>query len=137
MKFILALFLFFPSPSHLDIAESWEGKFYKRGATAQCSNFVAHVVSESGKPIPKGHSKAVSWLSWGSPVKVPQKGDIVVYAKYNGYNHVGIYDGRGNIIHRPTRSKPVSRISVNYRKIIGIRRYDGNFKTKYGNGRVR
>jgi cell wall-associated NlpC family hydrolase len=115
----------FSSPSNLaSNAEMWEGKHYKRGQGARCADFVGYIVSKSGKTPPKGYQKCTAWLKWGKSVSQAnlQKGDIIVYSKLNGYNHIGIYDGNGKIIHRPTRSKTVRKLDYKYRRILSIRR---------------
>jgi len=120
------LFSFFTSsPNKLaPAAESWEGKHFKQGQTARCADFVGTVVKSVGKQPPSGYQKCTSWLGWGSKISLDkiQKGDIVIYSKSGGYNHIGIYVGDGQIIHRPTRSKTVRKINYKYRSIIGVRR---------------
>lgn len=128
MNLIIAttlLSFFSSSPNRISsTAESWEGRHFKQGQTARCADFVATVVSKSGKTPPAGYQKCTSWLNWGKKVSVDniQKGDIIIYASNGSYNHIGIYVGNGQIIHRPTRSKKVSRLNYKYRKIIGVRR---------------
>lgn len=119
--------LFFSSPSSNKItsnAESWEGKYYKKGESARCADFVGSMVIKSGKLPPTEYQKCTSWLKWGTPVSISdlRRGDIIIYAKSGGYNHIGIYCGDGMIIHRPTKSKAVCKLNYKYRKIIGIRR---------------
>lgn len=125
MIIALSLFLSFASTSQLaNKAERYEGSYFKKGVSARCADFVGTVTKECGKTPPSGYQKCTSWLNWGQKVPLSQikRGDIVIYAKSGGYNHIGIYKGDGKVIHRPTRSKPVGTINLNYRKIIGIRR---------------
>lgn len=128
MNIIIAtsfLSFLFSSPSDLaNNAEKWEGAHYKRGQAARCADFVGYIVSKSGKTPPTGYQKCTAWLKWGKPVsKVNLKrNDVIIYTKSNGYNHIGIYDGNGMIIHRPTRSKTVRKLKYNYRPILAIRR---------------
>jgi cell wall-associated NlpC family hydrolase len=106
-------------------AENYIGKHYRRGVSAQCAAFVGHIVSTCGYNIPSNYAKCTSWLNWGNrgSINSLRRGDIIIYSKNSsGYNHIGIYDGHGKIIHRPTRSSPVKKLSYNYRSIIGIRR---------------
>ena len=122
---VTSLSLLFSSPSRIaSTAESWEGKYFKQGQSARCADFVATVVSKSGKKPPTGYQKCTSWLNWGKKVSVDniRKGDIVIYASNGSHNHIGVYVGNGEIIHRPTRSKAVGRLNYKYRKIIGVRR---------------
>lgn len=121
---VFSLFAFSNNSNIASNAESWEGKYYKQGQTARCADFVGSVVSKSGKKPPEGYAKCTSWLSWGQKVSVEniQKGDIVIYAASGGFNHIGIYVGNGEIIHRPTSSRRVSRLNYKYNKIIGVRR---------------
>tara|TARA_Y100001937_G_scaffold19979_1_gene27760 strand:+ start:75152 stop:75529 length:378 start_codon:yes stop_codon:yes gene_type:complete len=105
-------------------AQKWNGKFFKRGQSARCADFVGEVVTRSGGTPPVGYQKCTSWLGWGKKVSLSniQKGDIVIYSSNGRYNHIGIYIGNKEIIHRPTLSKPVGTMDLHYRKIIGIRR---------------
>ena len=106
-------------------AEHYIGKHYRHGVSAQCAAFVGHIVSKCGYSVPRNPAKCTSWLSWGKRGSVPslRRGDIIIYSKNSsGYNHIGIYDGNGKIIHRPTKSSPVRRLRYNYRSIISIRR---------------
>lgn len=128
MNLIIATGFFsflFSSPSGVaNKAESWEGRHYNKGVSAQCAAFVGHVVRSSGKTPPSGYQKCTNWLKWGKPVSRAnlKRGDVIIYSKSNGYNHIGIYVGNGQIIHRPTRSKSVRRLKYNYRSILAIRR---------------
>ena len=106
-------------------AERYIGKSYKPGVSAQCAAFVGHVVSSSGHKAPSNPAKCTNWLSWGKRVNLSsrRRGDIIIYSKSRyGYNHIGIYNGNGKIIHRPTRRSPVGTLNYNYRSIIGVRR---------------
>jgi len=117
-------FLFSPASGVANKAENWEHKHYKKGQGSRCADFVGHVVKSAGGSPPAGYQKCTSWLKWGKQVNIVnlKRGDIIIYSKVNGYNHIGIYDGNGKIIHRPTRSKTVRRMDYKYRRIIGIRR---------------
>lgn len=115
-----------PATSRIALnAEHYIGKHYRYGVSAQCAAFVGHIVSKCGYSIPRNPAKCTSWLSWGKRGSVSslRRGDIIIYSKNSsGYNHIGIYDGNGKIIHRPTKSSPVRRLSYNYRSIISVRR---------------
>jgi|GEM_PF-3606735 len=122
---ILTIFLnILPSGVIAAKAEAWEGKYYKRGVSAQCASFVGAVVKSTGRLPPKGYEKCTNWNNWGIAVAIRnrKRGDIIIYSKSGRYNHIGIYDGRGKIIHRPTRSRPVQKLKYNYRRILAVRR---------------
>ena len=105
-------------------AKKWNGKYFKKGQTARCADFVGEVIKKSGGTPPVGYQKCTSWLGWGKRLSFSniQKGDIVIYSSNGRYNHIGIYIGDKKIIHRPTSSRPVGTMSLYYRRIIGIRR---------------
>ena len=64
-------------------------------STPWCGAFVGAVVKKTGKAIPAGHNRAVSWRKWGKPVALnkARKGDVVVVRTKYG-NHVGFYAGQ-------------------------------------------
>jgi|LULW01.1.fsa_nt_gb cell wall-associated NlpC family hydrolase len=112
-------------------ASTWENKFYRKGQSLQCANFVAEVVSSAGIEPPSGFSLARSWLAWGKPVvggiNHMRPGDVIVLwrgSRSGTSGHILIYVGNGECLHRPTYSKAVSRISIDVYKsrILGIRR---------------
>lgn len=106
-------------------AERHINTHYNRGVKAQCAAFVGHVVIKSGYTPPRGYAKCTNWLSWGKrgSIATLRRGDIIIYSKSSsGYNHIGIYDGNGQIIHRPTRSAPVRKMNYRYRSILAVRR---------------
>ena len=110
-------------------AKAWEGKYYRRGVSYQCANWVGEVASSSGFSLPSGHSMARSWLEWGKPVSLSsiRPGDVVVTwrgSRGGSSGHILIYLGGDQCIHRPTHSSPVRRISLDsYRsRILGVRR---------------
>lgn len=115
----------FQQPQIANKAENYIGKYYKPGVSAQCAAFVGHIVSACGYNVPQNHAKCTSWTRWGRTVNISslKRGDIIIYSRNSsGYNHIGIYDGSGHIIHRPTRSSPVRKLNYKYRSIISIRR---------------
>ena len=119
----------FTSASILAKALAWEGRSYRPGVSAQCANWVGHVVCSAGGSTPVGHSMARNWLKWGHPVSrtTVKPGDIVVTwrgSRSGRYGHILIYVGDGLCIHRPTRSKPVEKVPLSTfsNKILGIRR---------------
>lgn len=117
------------SPSRISsIASRDVGTFYRRGVGLQCANYVSHVVERAGGTPPSGKAAARSWLKWGK--KVPRAGlrpgDIIITSRGSSSRtgHILIYKGNGKAIHRSTRYKPISEISLDYysSRIIGIRR---------------
>jgi cell wall-associated NlpC family hydrolase len=116
-------------PSLISKAKAWEGKYYRKGVSCQCANWLGEVTSASGFTLPKGHSLARNWLSFGKPVNRSslRSGDVIVTwrgSRHGSSGHVLIYLGDNQCIHRSTRNKPIQRISLDvYRgKILGIRR---------------
>lgn len=57
-----------------------------------CGLFMAVVAKRSQRPIPDKPLWALSWATWGDPVKTPELGDILVF-KRSGGGHVGLYVG--------------------------------------------
>jgi len=110
-------------------AKEWEGKYYRRGVSYQCANWVSEVASSSGFSLPSGHSMARSWLDWGRPINISslRPGDVIITwrgSRSGSSGHILVYLGGNQCIHRPTQSKPVQRISLDiYKsKILGVRR---------------
>ena len=120
----------FTSSSIVETAKDWEGRHYRYGQSRQCANWVGEVATSSGFSLPSGHSMARSWLvGWGESVNLSsiRPGDVVITwrgSRGGSSGHILIYLGENQCIHRPTRSSPVRRISLDrYRgKILGIRR---------------
>lgn len=116
--------------SILTEALKWEGRYYRRGVSCQCANWVGAVVLSAGGSRPHNHSAARSWLQWGKPVlgvSTIRPGDIIITWRgkpSSTMGHILIYAGEGECIHRPTKSKKVQRIPLEtYKgKILGIRR---------------
>ena len=126
----------------VSVAQSWVGKEFNPGQSAQCANFVRQVSKQAGVNIGVS-SDPIDGLSTGPALassfsgnSIGEKitldniapGDIVMYKNtYGNYpegtiTHVGIYEGNGMLIHRPTATKPVTKVDVNYRRIADIRR---------------
>ena len=49
-----------------------------------------------------------------------RKGDLVFF--YSGKSHVGIYAGKGKVIHASRPGKPVAYIKMRYMPYAGARR---------------
>ncbi len=110
-------------------AKLWNGKYYRKGQSCQCANWVSQVVFSAGGGRPIYSSMARNWLKWGRGVSksAMKPGDVIVTwrgTKTGKSGHVLIYLGNGKCIHRPTRSKPVqlTDFSLYHSKILGVRR---------------
>lgn len=122
----------------LQRAESWVGKYFKEGESAQCANFVRNIFAEAGVPVgtaahpsdasllpgePQGPSYANSFAGAEIGEKITslsglQPGDIVMFKNTYGnfpagvITHVGIVADKDCFIHRPTFDRPVQRASL-------------------------
>lgn len=110
-------------------AKLWNGKYYRKGQSCQCANWVSEVVFSAGGGRPLYSSMARNWTKWGKPVSksAMKPGDVIVTwrgSKTGKSGHVLIYLGDGKCIHRPTRSKPVQLTDLSFykSKILGVRR---------------
>ena len=67
------------------------------GELAWCAIFINKMLEETGHTGTK-KANAKSFLNWGVPVKLPKKGDIVVFDRGSKawQGHVGIYWGEEN-----------------------------------------
>lgn len=112
-------------------AQSWDGKYYRRGQSRQCANWVSEVIKDSGLNPPPSSARAASWLSWGAEVELNATilpGDIIVYKNTykRGPSHIAIVldPATGLVIHRATYSAPVRTMDMRSKQIAGIRRAD-------------
>ena len=110
-------------------AKLWNGKYFRKGQSCQCANWISEVVHSAGGGRPLYSSMARNWLKWGKGVSksAMKPGDVIVTwrgSKTGKSGHVLIYLGNGKCIHRPTRSKPVQLTELSFykSKIIGVRR---------------
>ncbi|GAA4975470.1 C40 family peptidase [Yinghuangia aomiensis] len=78
------------------------GKPYVRGATGpdsfDCSGLTGFVWRQAGVSLPRT-SQAQAGIGPNIPKSQVQPGDLIIY--YEGYSHVAIYIGNGQIIHAP------------------------------------
>lgn len=116
-------------------ARAWIGRDFKQGVPEQCMAFTRQVLAEAKHPVQDKVTKdAVDGLSTsfylasslagrdlGQIVdKVEQlvPGSVIFFEDtYGNYpphtiTHVGIYVGAGQMVHRPTMSRPVELVSV-------------------------
>ncbi|HEU5485709.1 MAG TPA: C40 family peptidase [Microlunatus sp.] len=99
------------------------GDRYRYGGTGpgswDCSGLTMKSWKSAGKKLPRT-SRAQS--RYGKKVKRSQlkKGDLVFF--YSGKSHVGIYAGKGKVIHASRPGKPVAYIKIKYMPYAGARR---------------
>lgn len=107
--------------SALSYASQFVGNRYVWGGTsltngADCSGFVKAVFAKYGVYLPhsssaiRGYGKSVSYSDM-------RPGDVVCYS-----GHVGIYAGNGQLLSALNKKKGITYCSVNYKKILSIRR---------------
>ncbi len=107
--------------SALSYATQFVGNPYVWGGTSltngcDCSGFVMSIFAQYGVSLPhssaaiRGYGKSVSYSEM-------QPGDVVCYS-----GHVGIYAGNGQLLSALNKNKGITYCSVNYKKIITIRR---------------
>ena len=107
----------------LAFAKKHLGDRYRYGGTGphswDCSGLTRGAWKAAGKKIPRT-SQAQS--RYGKKVKKSKlkKGDLVFF--YSGKSHVGIYAGKGKVIHASRPGKPVAYIKMKYMPYAGARR---------------
>lgn len=107
----------------LAFAKKQLGDRYRYGGTGpsswDCSGLTMKAWKHAGKKIPRT-SGAQS--RYGKKVKKSQlkKGDLVFF--YRGKSHVGIYAGKGKVIHASRPGHPVAYIKMKYMPYAGARR---------------
>lgn len=107
----------------LAFAKKQLGDRYRYGGTGpdawDCSGLTRGAWKAAGKKIPRT-SQAQS--RYGKKVKKSKlkKGDLVFF--YSGKSHVGIYAGKGKVIHASRPGKPVAYIKMKYMPYAGARR---------------
>lgn len=117
-------------------AESWLGVRYQYGGDsregADCSGFVQKVYEAVGIQIPR-----ISSQQFDSSNRIDfvdkQSGDLIFFKNKGKVNHVGIYLGKGYMIHSSTSSGVVKQsIHDSYflNRVAGIGRYKSNNLSK-------
>src|SRR5690606_12938061 len=85
----------------------WLGVPYKYGGEsksgADCSGFVMQVFTNVGVKIPRTSSEQHQFCEQVDFVE-KQAGDLIFFKKNGSVNHVGIYLGKGYMIHASTSS---------------------------------
>lgn len=107
----------------LAYAKKQLGDRYRYGGTGpnawDCSGLTRGAWKKAGKKIPRtSQAQARS----GKKVKRSQlkKGDLVFF--YKGRSHVGIYAGKGRVIHASRPGKPVAYAKIKHMPYAGARR---------------
>lgn len=122
----------------VQIALTWAGNWYRKGEIEQCANWVRQALSEAGHPLANRVSKQPVDGHWTGPAlanslagrdlgpivdKIAdlKPGAIVFFQDTydvgpefgpGTITHVGIYVGDGQMVHRPTASRPVEKVSL-------------------------
>ncbi len=116
----------------LAYAESLRGAAYHPGGTTpqqgfDCSGFVQHVYGRWGVSLPHNADEMARGLPAVNPMN-PQPGDLVFFNTLGrAHSHVGIYLGKNEFIHAPSRSSEtvmVSSLQDGYwrKRLDGVRR---------------
>lgn len=121
-----------PLAELLSYASSLQGVAYHPGGSTpqqgfDCSGFVQHVYGRWGVPLPHNAEEMARTLP---PVKQtdPHPGDLVFFNTLgHAYSHVGIYLGRDEFVHAPSRRSEtvmVSNMQDSYwrKRLDGVRR---------------
>lgn len=107
----------------LAFAKRQLGDRYRYGGTGpnawDCSGLTRGAWKHAGKKIPRT-SQAQSRRGKKVSRSNLRKGDLVFF--YSGKSHVGIYAGKGRVIHASRPGKPVSYIKIKYMPYAGARR---------------
>ncbi len=108
----------------LAFARKQLGEPYRYGAAGpnawDCSGLTRGAWKKAGKKLP--HNTRAQYRK-GKKVKKKnlRKGDLIFF--YSGISHVGIYAGKGKVIHAPRPGSKVSYIKMKYMPYKGARRY--------------
>ncbi len=85
-----------------------------------CSGLVVWAFEQAGVSLPHSSQQLAAG---GRPVSLKQMqlGDVITY--YSDASHVGIYVGRGKMVHASTYGVPVAVVPVDNAPIHNVRRY--------------
>jgi hypothetical protein len=116
------------------LARRWLGVGYRWGGSSpssgfDCSGFTSYVYGRLGVRLPHN---AAAQLGLGTPVPRARlrPGDLLFF---NGLGHVGMYVGRGRMIHSPQSGDVVRivRLGIDYRgDLVGARRISRALHTR-------
>ena len=99
------------------------GDRYRYGGTGpsswDCSGLTRGAWKHAGKKIPRT-SQGQARVGKKVAKSKLRKGDLVFF--YSGKSHVGIYAGKGRVIHASRPGKPVAYIKMTYMPYAGARR---------------
>lgn len=118
------------NPSILQWAKATGQDHYIDDDTAWCGLFVAYVALQSGwdQGMPVNPLAARNWLQWGTPVKTPMLGDLLIFwreqrAGFKG--HVGFYAGETKthyLVLGGNQRNSVSFAWIEKKRLLGARR---------------
>jgi uncharacterized protein (TIGR02594 family) len=102
------------------------GHLYKDDSMPWCGLFVAKCVHAAGRQTLSGWNnlRALKWVSWGIPVSVAMRGDILVFSRSGG-GHVGFYVGETHntyIVYGGNQGDKVCIIELPKSRCVGISR---------------
>jgi len=107
----------------LAFAKRQLGDRYRYGGTGpnawDCSGLTRGAWTHAGKRIPRTSQGQARSGKRVSKSKL-RKGDLVFF--YSGKSHVGIYAGKGRVIHASRPGKPVAYIKIKHMPYAGARR---------------
>jgi peptidoglycan DL-endopeptidase CwlO len=107
----------------LAFAKRQLGDRYRYGGTGpnawDCSGLTRGAWKHAGKKLPRT-SQGQSHAGKKVAKSKLRKGDLVFF--YSGKSHVGIYAGKGRVIHASRPGKPVAYIKMKYMPYAGARR---------------
>ena len=107
----------------LAFAKRQLGDRYRYGGTGpnawDCSGLTRGAWKHAGKKLPRT-SQGQSHAGKKVAKSKLRKGDLVFF--YSGKSHVGIYAGKGKVIHASRPGKPVAYIKMKYMPYAGARR---------------
>lgn len=104
----------------------------KDDETAWCGAYVGYVFKKMGYDIPKVAVRASEWGNWGTPVKVAELGDILVFTRSGG-GHVGMYvgeDDKNYYVLGGNQSDEVNIAKLAKTRLTAIRRAVGDNEPK-------
>lgn len=75
------------------IVGGFSADYYKQDSIPWCGLFVAYCMATNGlEPVKDNPLGALNWAKWGTPLKEPALGCVMVF-KRTGGGHVGFYVG--------------------------------------------
>lgn len=92
-----------PGKSHNPTIINWLvalGAWWKEDETPWCGTFVAHVLRQTGRHVPKHWYRAKAWLDAGTSLNGPAYGCLAIFDRKGG-GHVGFVVGKdkmGNLM---------------------------------------